>query len=125
MWLIMAVSTESAKKNKVQDVWACCVLHNMYMRYRKREYLAQDPAFAAEQVYFAALAREVLAEVDIAHAPQDEQARAFLRSVGVDVDRAMPVRTAAPTLLQLRTAGVDLRDEVCRVMWASAQMLPL
>ena len=111
----MAVPTESSKRSKVLDVWSCCVLHNLYMRYRMREYLETDADYAFEQACFAALAREVIAEVDELHADDDR--------AGLQVEASCePRMTFSPVFseLELRDAGIDLRDEVCRIMWSSA-----
>ena len=119
MWTIMAIATESAKHNKVLDVWSCCILHNLYMRYRKREYLLVDPVYAAEQAEFTALAQQVMEEVDALHADEDRPGQVVEEEVDLGDARALPEYGLSEA--DLRDAGVALRDEVCRTMWARAR----
>ena len=63
MWIVMTVPTESSKESKVRDVWACCILHNMYLRYTQRVCVLANPTFAAERREFEALKESVLIEI--------------------------------------------------------------
>lgn len=103
------------------DVWACALLHNMYMRYRKRDYLLGNAEYRAEQALFAQLARTVIQEVDVLHVDEDQAARAALAAVGVDADRVPSVPVRGLSEDELRAAGVVYRDAVCAAMWASAR----
>lgn len=111
MWIVMTVPTESSKESKVRDVWACCILHNMYLRYTQRVCVLANPTFAAERREFEALKESVLIEI-----LKEEEAAAASQA-----QAAAPAAPKARGISEgaLKTAGVALREALCSRLWAS------